>query len=129
MFMRFIIQVSILMFISSVSYAEWILVEHNKNKGNKWYVDFESIEKKGKYIFYFELHDFGEKDNNGDMSAVNYKQVDCQKLGYKFIEDTYYSGPMASGSINAFYDEPDEDWKISTKGTFGHDILKKVCNY
>ena len=36
---------------------------------------------------------------------------------------------MASGNINAFYDEPDENWRISTKGTFGHDILKKVCNY
>ena len=129
MFVRTLTYFLILIFINSISHAEWTLVEHNKNGGNKWYVDFDSIEKKGKYTFYFELHDFGKKDEYGDMSAVNYKQVDCLKLGYKYLEDTYYSGPMASGNINAFYDEPDEEWTWFPKGTYGYEILKRVCSY
>ena len=64
-------------------------------------MDFDRIRKDGDYVYYWELNDKPKKDKFGNMSAINYKQVDCQLLAFKFLSDKYFTKPMGQGSTSA----------------------------
>ena len=85
-----------LIIFSSHSFAEWTEVIVSPG-GNTWYVDFDRIRKDGDYVYYWELNDKPKKDKFGNMSAINYKKVDCQLLAFKFLSDTYFTKPMGRG--------------------------------
>ena len=92
----------ILIILSSQSFAEWTKVIVSPG-GNTWYVDFDRIRKDGDYVYYWELNDKPKKDKFGNMSAINYKQVDCQLLAFKFLSDKYFTKPMGQGSTSAAF--------------------------
>ena len=113
---------------SSVSHSKWTKVGESATSGNTWYVDFDRIRKHDDYVYYWELHDYLKLDKYGDMSAINYKQVDCQLLAYKFLSDTYYTKPMGQGSISASSNTPDKEWEYAQPNSVSEQLLKSVCS-
>ena len=112
---------------NSKSFADWTKVSVSES-GNTWYVDFQTIKEHSGYVYYWELNSYLKPDKFGDWSAINYKQVDCNLLRYKFLSDTYYSRPMGQGKITASTNNPSKKWIYVNHNTIGHLVLNKVCS-
>ena len=81
---------------SSTSFSEWKEVAENED-GQVFYVDFESINKKDGYIYYWLLIDFSKPDKDGDLSVNNYRQTDCKLIKHKDLTFYGYKEPMGIG--------------------------------
>ncbi|MDC0651431.1 hypothetical protein OAP52_05155 [Hellea sp.] len=116
---------STLMF-ASPAYADWEKVGENV-KGT-YYVDFDRIRKNGGYVYYWELVDRLEPDEEGDLSYKGYSQGDCEMFRYRYLSAISHKQPMGNGS-----GDPDSitnpEWVYPTPNSAAEYILKQVCEY
>ena len=115
--------------ISFNSFGEWRLVTIGDNVGNKFYIDFDSVNKKNGYVYYWNLIDLVKPDDWGDLSAKILYEVDCN-LPYKErgISYNYYKAPMGQGSPSAT-DNIINDWRYATPGSVREQTIESVCEY
>ena len=116
------------MFSSSTSFAGWTKVD--EDVGATFYVDFESIKKRGGYVYYWVLVDLLKPTEYGILSGKGYVQGDCKKFRYKWLSGTFHKGPMGGGTGEV--SEPPErhkGWKYPPPDSVIEEILKSVCQY
>ena len=116
--------------ISFNSYGEWTEVVSGDGV-NFYYVDNESIIKNGRYIYYWELHDYGESLSEEliVMSAKVYKEVDCQMKKFKVLSDYYYSNQMGNGDLVHQSNVADTEWTYTAPGNIDETLITFSCEY
>jgi len=114
--------------VSSVAHAEWTKVEES-DIGDISYVDFERIKKHNGKIYYWLLTDYSKSLGYGIFSFKGYAQAECGRLRYRYINQTYYKGPMGSGKIEVIVNTPEKEWYYPRPNSTGEGELKAVCNH
>ena len=124
--MKVSIAVLVLFFSPSV-FAKWTFLEANSN-GYNFYYNNKLIYKDGKYIYFWQLSDYPEKDKSGDMSSIFYSQLDCNTRKYKWLYLKFYDQEMGTGNLNAEF--PSNDWQENKSNSIGALIDDYICkNY
>ena len=116
---------SIMMFSSS-SYGEWERLEI-KNIQNKYYIDFDKIEKVDGFVYWWDVTDFLKPTPEEYLSVRGYKQGDCKLFKFKNMTFFFHKDAMGKG-VGDFY-VPPERWNIPPQGTISEIAMKAVCNY
>ena len=114
--------------ISFNSYGEWTLISKTE-RGDSFFVDLETINKQNGYVYYWELVDYVIPIQDIAYSSKNYIVTDCNLLGFKYLQDIYYSEPMGKGSIVHSSNIPDTEWRFNSPESTGVAELKRVCDF
>tara|TARA_B110000967_G_scaffold189561_1_gene213384 strand:+ start:327 stop:710 length:384 start_codon:yes stop_codon:yes gene_type:complete len=115
--------------ISFNSYGEWTLVTTGINVKNKYYIDFDGVDKNNGYTYYWNLVDFEKLSKWGELSAKVLYEVDCNApLKEKRISSIYYKLPMGKGAISDTSNSPG-DWEYASPDSVREQTIKAVCNY
>ena len=116
------------MIIPSVAHAEWTKVDENI-EGDSYYVDFERIKKHDGKTYFWQLSDLLKPVRNGSISGKSYVEAECGRFRYRWLNQTYYKGPMATGEVNSSYNLPDKNWNYPPPNSVAETKLKAVCNH
>ena len=116
------------MMFSSPSYAEWRFTDRSVENGDEHFVDFESIRKKDGYVYYWNLNNYGEPDDWGNVSNKIYFQGDCSLMRNKALSIHFHKQPMGWGTVEVV--KPDgkiADWNYLPPESVAEVTLKAVC--
>ena len=100
-----------------------------KNNLGKFYLDFERINKRDGYVYYWTLGDYNKQTKDGISSHKNYRQGDCKLFRFKFISASLHKKNMGAGDgIVMNFPEANRTWiNPDPKSTNGI-ILNTVCS-
>jgi hypothetical protein len=114
--------------MSSVVHAKWTQVDKNVD-GDTFYVDLERIKKHSGKIYYWELADYLKPIETGMISNKSYIEAECGRFRFRYLNSTFYEGPMASGTISSSDNTPEKNWRYAPPDSVKEFILKTVCNH
>ena len=107
------------------SFAEWTYVATGESTGVKSYIDLENIRKYDGYVYFWLLEDLLKPDQDGDLSYVNYFQVDCNIFRYKHLSGSYYKQAMGKGIAKNVSRE--SQWDYPLPNSLHERYLEVVC--
>ena len=116
------------MMMASVVHAKWTEVIKSVD-GDTFYVDLERIKKHSGKIYYWELADYLKPKEHGLISNKSYTEAECGPLRIRYLNSTFYKGPMASGTIILEYNTPEKDWRYAPPDSIDEIVLKAACNH
>lgn len=106
-------------------FAEWNLVVTNVDQTLHYYVDRDSVEKKGNYLRAWILTDYSKTNEYGHGSNKSLYEFDCDGR-VRMLVFAPYEGRMGQGkAFNQVSAEP--KWYFSTPGDIHSFLLKYVC--
>ena len=109
-------------------YGGWAIITDDID-GNSYYIDTNSINKRDGFVYYWELVDYVEKNQSGDMSDKAYYQGSCEQSRVKLLSVTYYNKPMANGAQKKHIpSNPIWDFPLYESSVGGY-LLNFVCNW
>ena len=94
------------------------------NEGNIFFIDKNSINKKGDKIFFIKMHEYSDYNDYGEKSSIIHHEVDCKNLKFKYLTDFYFKLPMGKREPS-FVGNEESDW-IEVKD---NTILKVLVDY
>ena len=114
--------------ISFNSYGEW--TEVAESDSSTAYIDIDTIKERNGYAYWWELSNYLKPSPHGDMSSIEYAQVDCVMNRYKSLSISYYKQHMGKGTAQtAPAYTLDNEWIYMPPGTVGAMKLEHGCNY
>ena len=108
------------------SYAEWKFLIQSTS-GDDHYIDFNSLEREGDYVYFWSLRDYGKMDQWGDLSSKKYLKVDCTKNKFKYLSDSYHNRQMGKGIPTGGSTKPDKNWTNIKPNSVIAFISQNVC--
>ena len=109
--------------------GHWKKVTTGSN-GYVFYINLLSIEESDSKVYFWQLIDYIEPDEYGDMSAKIYIESDCVNLRYKWITFSYHKESM--GRDSTVQKKPTKNlsrWQVASPHSTSKSILDYVCNY
>jgi hypothetical protein len=116
------------MVISSVAYSKWTEVSKSFD-GDTFYVDLERIRKHDGKVYFRRLSNYSKPGYNGTMSSEIYIEAECGRFRLRWLNQTYYNGPMRSGKTLHSTNTPQKEWIYLPPDSAREGILKAVCNH
>ena len=113
--------------ISFSSYGEWTKHGTTLEGSNTFYIDKDTIKKRGGNVYFWTLSDFSTPDPDGDNSKKYMMQAECDLIGAKYESISGYKGPMGTGKLKLY--DASSKWAYFAPGTVGADIVKYACKY
>ena len=114
----------------NTSFAGWTKVATTAGTGDTTvYIDKKTIKKIGDKVIYKQLTSYKEplRGSGGDVySDIAVLEVNCTNNQARFLDNTYYSGKMGSGSVIA-EDDSVSDWDYFAPGSVMGIVMKYVC--
>lgn len=131
--MKKLIAIFMILIVSKPSYAEWKYEETHRHisdrDGDDWYVDYSSVKKNRDQVFYWEMRDLDEPDEDGTISYKFLMELDCGIPGkIRNISYLWYKLPMGQGSP-AGTSNKTLQWNYYPPGSGGETITTAVCEY
>ena len=115
------------LFCLSTHAKDWTKITKGQN-GHIFFVDMENlIESKG-YIYFWQLINYIEKDEYGDMSAKIYVKADCKVFKFKWLKVSYHKMFMGKDYVKP--DIPSKlvsGWQFPGIGSTSYAVLDHVC--
>ena len=113
-----------LIILSSNAFSEW--KELGENNDSKSFLDFESIKKIDKDIYWWELIDYISPQKNGSLSKTIYKKGDCNLFRMTTVTIMYYTKSMGKGKrkIRTF---ENSNWHYPSPKSYEEFILNFAC--
>jgi hypothetical protein len=115
--------------MTSVAYAKWTKVAKGVVSGSTFYVDLERIKTHSGRVYYWFLADYLKPTKYGDISFTAYNEAECSQFRFRWLNASFYKGPMGSGTISFSHNTPDKDWTYPSPDSVDESVLKTVCNY
>ena len=81
--------------------AEWVKAAKDVN-GTEYYVDPDTIRRKGGFVKQWELGDYTTAIRIGNVSAWSAKsqlEYDCEEEAFRILTTIYFSGNMGWGKV------------------------------
>jgi hypothetical protein len=109
--------------------GNWKKVSTDNRTGNHTYVDFETLRKQGRYVYYWELGNNVDPKTRigGARSVTTYFLVDCKRNKYINYDMIFYEEPWGRGR-SRYYNEP-TGWGSGVPDSPNAINTKKVCTY
>jgi hypothetical protein len=115
--------------ISFSSYGEWTYLNESED-GTVHYIDTDSINVVGKYVYYWILDDQIELSKVGGMSTAWYIKGECGINREKALSGKSYKQKMGKGKVHDSHTFPDsKKWNYPAPGTTIKTQLDWACNY
>ena len=97
--------------------------------GYVFYINILNIEESAKRVYFWQLIDYINPDEYGDMSAKIYIESDCINLRYKWISFSYHKESMAKDiTVQKKPTEYLSRWQIASPHSTSKAIMDYVCN-
>ena len=93
---------------STTSWGEWNFVTKEKIDGHKLYYEKDRLRKSGKYIYFWELIDYLKPNKLGNLSSIQYIELDCSIFRFKNLKHQLYKNSMGEGEQTRDFTPPDE---------------------
>jgi hypothetical protein len=110
------------------AWGEWKKVTSDAYSGNTFYLDFERLSKRGRYVYYWLLQNSKKRDVDGIMSVKMYTQGDCEMFRFKQLSFVYHRERMGGGPAEV-EDSIKKHWYYPTPDSPGEIILKSACRF
>ena len=125
---KIILVLAFLIMFPSICWGEWVK-SVTSDKGNTYYIEYDTITKKGNHIYFWFLEDFNKKkDEYGDMSVLTHHKLDCQLFRMKILQFITFDQPMGTGKIT-HEAVPPNTWRDMPENTYVFYVHKEVCYY
>ena len=114
--------------LSSPSFAEWTKVTVGMNK-HTFYFDPERVRQSGEYHYAWEMIDFAEPTESGDLSAKVYLKIDCGIFRYQNLQYSFHKQAMGRGQGDM--QDPvanSQGWKYPAPNSNIEAVLNAICN-
>ena len=98
-----------------------------------YYLDVANIKKSNKFIFTYTLSDFSSTTKeiwpliDTIQSAVRYQQSDCDKMAFKTLETTTFSGSMGKGKT-VYSTQNVGEWKYPELDKMAYGTIENLCS-
>ena len=112
--------------ISFNSYGEWVEISKSSVSGDTFYIDDETINERGGYVYYWILQDSLKPDDFGNKSAKAYYEGDCIVKRLKYLSLTFYTQPMGGGNYTS--ESVGNEWEYPSPDSIGEGLLDYVCD-
>ncbi len=120
--------VYLIIFLSFSAKADWTKVTVGSN-GHVFYVDKNKITENDGYVYFWELIDYLNVNEHGDLSAKIYIEGDCKNFKFKWVSLSYHKDAM--GRDNTKVKKPSKvvsGWQTPEINSTSKKILKYVCD-
>ena len=115
------------LFCLSTKAKDWTEITKGQN-GHIFFVDMESlIESKG-YIFFWQLINYNDQDEYGDMSAKIYVKAECEVFKFQWLKVSYHKMLMGKDYVKP--NNPSKlvaGWQLPSIGSTSYAVLDYVC--
>ena len=99
----------------------------SRGSKNIFFIDKNSINKKGDKIFFIKMHEYSDFNDYGEKSSIIHHEVDCKNLKFKYLTDFYFKLPMGEGEPS-FVGNEESDWIEVKDDTILKVLVSYVCN-
>ena len=113
--------------VSSASFASWTKTAKN-SAGSTFYVDYETVRKKGGYVYWWQLTANAQPNKGGDLSLKMYIKGDCDERKFRILSMIFYKQPMGTGAGESMAPKV-KDWIYPPPKTSAEAVLSFVCSY
>ena len=116
------------LFCFSIQTANWTRVTKGQN-GHTFFIDMQNLNENRGYIYFWQLINYVEKDEYGDLSAKIYVQAHCKTFKFKWLKVAYHKMLMGQDQVKP--DKPSKlisDWQFPNFGSTAYAVLDHVCN-
>ena len=114
-----------LLFTQSLK-AEWS-IWGTDGKNIEYYINYESIEMKNGYVFYWFLMNFINPNPNGPKSTSMYLKADCKNNEVQPKHTIFFKDQMGKNKLNEFYYSSNESWRTYSPSSTPQIMLNSVC--
>ena len=125
------ILILILLFAFLVSLStkskDWTEITKGQN-GHIFFVDMESLIESEGYIYFWQLINYNDQDEYGDMSAKIYIKAECEVFQFKWLKVSYHKMLMGKDYVKP--DNPSKlvsGWQFPSIGSTSYAVLDHVC--
>jgi len=129
---RFSIALLLALIISSPAQAQlWDYIV-TSDRGNRYYIDPLSIQRKGSIVNYIQLINYPQGtdiSDKGMLSFVQFKTNDCTQHRFNISRLIGYEHENAKGSIVTVEFAKEEKWLNINPKKIANIIHQEVCNY
>ena len=129
--MRNLILILILIFASlfclSTKAKDWTEITKGQN-GHIFFVDMENLNESRGYIYFWQLINYNEQDEYGDMAAKIYVKAECEVFKFKWLKVSYHKMLMGKDYVKP--DNPStlvSGWQFPSTGSTSYAVLDHVC--
>ena len=115
------------LFCLSTKAKGWTKITKGQN-GHTFFVDMEKLVENKGYIYFWQLINYNEKDEYGDMSAKIYVKAECETVKFKWMKVSYHKMLMGKDYVKP--DKPSElisGWQFPSIGSTSFTVLDHVC--
>ena len=111
----------------STKAKEWTKITKGQN-GHIFYVNMENLDENKGYIYFWQLINYNDQDEYGDMSAKIYVKAECEVFKFKWLKVSYHKMFMAKDYVKP--NDPSKlvsGWQFPSIGSTSHAVLDHVC--
>ena len=115
-----------LVFLSTKA-KEWTKITKGQN-GHIFYVNMENLDENKGYIYFWQLINYNDQDEYGDMSAKIYVKAECEIFKFKWLKVSYHKMLMGKDYVKP--DNPSKlvaGWQFPSIGSTSYAVLDHVC--
>lgn len=129
--MKILVSINILFFVCflglSIHAKDWTQVTKGQN-GHTFYIDMKKLDENKEYVFFWQLINYNEKDEYGDLSAKIYIQGDCKTFKFRWLKVSYHKMFMGRDPVKP--DKPSKlvsGWQFPKENSTSYSVLEHVC--
>ena len=106
---------------------DWTEITKGQN-GHIFFVDMENLNESRGYIYFWQLINYNEQDEYGDMAAKIYVKAECEVFKFKWLKVSYHKMLMGKDYVKP--DNPStlvSGWQFASTGSTSYAVLDHVC--
>ena len=115
------------LFCLSTKAKDWTEITKGQN-GHIFFVDMENLNESRGYIYFWQLINYNEQDEYGDMAAKIYVKAECEVFKFKWLKVSYHKMLMGKDYVKP--DNPStlvSGWQFPSTGSTSYAVLDHVC--
>ena len=115
------------LFSLSTKARDWTEITKGQN-GHIFFVDMETLNERKGYIYFWQLINYNEQDEYGDMAAKIYVKAECEVFKFKWLKVSYHKMFMGKDYVKP--DNPStlvSGWQFPNTGSTSYAVLDHVC--
>ncbi len=122
-----IVILSVFLFCLGTKSRDWTEITKGQN-GHIFFVDMENLYIHKGYIYFWQLINYNDQDEYGDMSAKIYVKAECEVFKFKWLKVSYHKMSMAKDYVKP--NNPSKlvsEWQFPSIGSTSYAVLDHVC--
>ena len=115
------------LFCLSTKAKDWTKITKGQN-GHIFFVDMKNLNESKGYIYFWQLINYNDQDEYGDMSAKIYVKAECEIFKFKWVKVSYHKMLMGKDYVKP--DSPSKlvaGWQFPSLGSTSYVVLNHVC--